>query len=286
MSVVDIKELFAAGAHFGHKTSRWHPKMRPFIHSERGGLHVIDLTKTVEMLKTALAAVTEIVSHGRQVLLVSTKTQAKEPIIKAAAASGMPYIANRWLGGQLTNFKTISKRIKHLKDLEKRMESGELVQRYSKLEVQRFQEEIDALNEQFGGIKEMAGLPGAIFIVDIVKDDIAVKEARKLNIPVIAMVDSNADPSIVDYPIACNDDAIKSIELILSYLSAAIADGKAGAKAAKPEAEAETEVKPETKPPLKKQTVKKTEEAKKPAKATPKPAAKKPTSKQPTKEAK
>jgi len=224
---VDIKELFAAGAHFGHKTSRWHPKMRTFIHSERGGMHVIDLVKTAEMIEPALDAVREIASKNRQILLVSTKRQAKEPIMKAAETTKMPYVVNRWLGGLLTNFKTISNRIKHLKNLEKRMESGELAQRYSKLEVQRYQEEIDALNEKFGGIKEMPSAPGALFVVDIVRDAIAVKEAKTLNIPVIALVDSNGDPSTVDYPIPANDDAIKTIELVLSYITQAIAEGRA-----------------------------------------------------------
>lgn len=228
MSNINIKDLFVAGAHFGHKTSRWHPKMAQYIHSERNGLHIIDLTKTVEAIDVAMAKITDLVSHGKEVLFVGTKQQAREAIIGFAKMTGMPYVIDRWMGGQLTNHKTIGARIKHLKDLEKRMESGELAQRYSKLEVQRLQEEIDLLNIQLGGIKNMEGLPGAVFVVDTNKDHTAVKEATKLKIPIIALVDSNSDPSKVDFPIPCNDDAIKTIELIMGYCAEAVQTGKGG----------------------------------------------------------
>lgn len=225
-SNVDIKKLLEAGAHFGHKTSRWHPKMAPYIHSKRGGSHIIDLTKTVEALVASLEFISKTAGQGKQVMLVGTKRQAKDIIKKAAEDSGMPYVYERWVGGMLTNTATMNARIKHLKDLEVKMDSGALEAKYNKLEVQRFQEEIDQLNYLYGGIKHVQGKPGAIFIVDI-KDDInAVREARKLNIPVIAISDSNADPSLVDYPIPANDDAIKTIELITNYVVQAINEGK------------------------------------------------------------
>lgn len=224
---VDIKKLLEAGAHFGHKTSRWHPKMAPYIHSKRGGGHIIDLTKTVEGLETALNFVEDITAEGKQVLLVSTKRQAQDIVNKLAHETGMPFVVNRWLGGMLTNRNTMQARIKYLKDIETRMENGQLASKYSKLEVQRFQEEIEEMNLMYGGIKDMPAKVGAVFVIDITHDINAVREARKLNIPVVALVDTNADPTLVDYPIPCNDDAIKSIQLVADYLQAAIEAGKA-----------------------------------------------------------
>src|SRR4051794_17702469 len=157
---VDIKQLLAAGAHFGHKTERWHPKMAPYIHSKRGGTHIIDLTKTVAGLEEALAFVTRTAAAGKQVLLVGTKRQAQDIIKKAAEATGMPYVTERWLGGMMTNWETIGGRVKHLQDLENRMASGELANKYNKLEVQRFQEEIEQMNILYGGIKELDKRPG------------------------------------------------------------------------------------------------------------------------------
>lgn len=223
---VDIKKLLEAGAHFGHKTSRWHPKMAPFIHSKRGGSHIIDLTKTVEGLERALNFLEDTTSEGKQVLVVSTKRQAQDIISKLASETGMPFVVNRWLGGMLTNRNTMQGRIKHLKDLETKMETGQLASKYSKLEVQRFQEEIDEMNGMYGGIKDMPAKIGAVFVIDITHDVNAVREARKLNIPVVALVDTNADPTLVDYPIPCNDDAIKSIQLVVDYVQAAIETGK------------------------------------------------------------
>lgn len=228
---VDIKQLLEAGAHFGHQTSRWHPKMSPYIHSKRDGNHIIDLTKTVEALNGALAFLEQTAASGKQVLLVSTKRQAKDKVKEVALATGMPYVTERWLGGMLTNHNTIGGRIKHLKDLESRMASGELANRYNKLEVQRFQEEIDEMNRLYGGIKDMAAKVGAVFVVDVLNDDLAVKEARKLGVPVVALIDTNADPTVADYPIPANDDAAKAINLILSYVQQAIEAGKAKAKA-------------------------------------------------------
>ena len=222
---VDIKALLAAGAHFGHKTSRWHPKMAQYIHSKRAGSHIIDLTKTVEGLEEALPFITKLVSNGKQVLFVGTKRQAKDIVRQAADDVKMPFVTERWMGGMLTNVQTVSTRIKHLKSLETKMASGELANRYNKLEVQRFQEEIDDLNYKYGGIKDLNGQPGAMFVVDVVAEENAINEAKRLGIPVVAIVDSNANPDKIDYIIPANDDAIKSIQLIIDYVKAAVEEG-------------------------------------------------------------
>jgi len=227
---VDIKQLLAAGAHFGHKTERWHPKMAPYIHSKRGGTHIIDLTKTVTALEAALSFLEKTAGQGKQVLLVGTKRQAQDIVKKAAEATGMPYVTERWLGGMLTNWNTIGGRVKHLQELENRMASGELANKYNKLEVQRFQEEIDQMNVLYGGVKELSARPGAVFVADVVADANAVREARRLNIPIVAIVDTNADPSLVTHPIPANDDAIKTIQLIVDYVQKAILAGKSSAK--------------------------------------------------------
>ena len=200
--------------------------MAPYIHSKRQDSHIIDLTKTVEGLEKALPFITEVVGKGKSVLLVGTKKQAKDMVRESAEKTGQLYVTERWMGGMLTNTATVNARLKHLKTLEKKMESGELANRYSKLEVQRFQEEIDDLNKKYGGIKHMAGRPGAVFVTDVLEDANAVREARKLGIPVIAIVDSNANPIGIDYVIPGNDDAIKGLKLILDYVAAAIEEGK------------------------------------------------------------
>jgi small subunit ribosomal protein S2 len=227
---VDIKKLLEAGAHFGHKTSRWHPKMAQYIHSKRDGTHIIDLTKTVAGLEEALSFISQTAAAGKQVLLVGTKRQAQDIIKKLAEETNQPYVTERWLGGMLTNWNTIGGRVKHLQDLENRMANGELANKYNKLEVQRFQEEIEQMNILYGGIKELSARPGAVFVVDIVNEVNAVKEATKLGVPVVAIVDSNADPSLVRYPIPANDDAIKTIQLIADYVKQAIETGKAKSK--------------------------------------------------------
>jgi small subunit ribosomal protein S2 len=227
---VDIKELLAAGAHFGHKTERWHPKMAPYIHSKRNGTHIIDLTKTVIGLEEALSFIRKTASEGKQILFVGTKRQAQDLVKQAAEEVKMPYVTERWLGGMLTNWNTIGGRVKHLQDLENRMASGELANKYSKLEVQRFQEEIDQLNNLYGGIKELNRKPGAVFIIDITHDANAVREAKKIGTPIVALVDTNADPSLIQYPIPSNDDAIKTIKLMLDYVKQAVNDGKAKVK--------------------------------------------------------
>lgn len=229
-NTVDIKQLLEAGAHFGHKASRWHPKMAPYIHSKRDGSHIIDLTKTVEKLEHALNFLETVAKEGKQVLFVGTKRQARDIVKAAAEATGMPYVVERWLGGMLTNRDTIGGRIKYLKDLETKMENGQLAAKYSKLEVQRYQEEIDSMNHIYGGIKNMSLKLGALYVVDVAQEANAVREARRLGVPVVAIVDSNADPSQVDYPVPCNDDAIKTIKLITSYVQDVIEAGKAAAK--------------------------------------------------------
>lgn len=228
---VDIKKLLEAGAHFGHKTARWHPKMAPYIHSKRAGNHIIDLAKTVDGLEAALAFISKTAAEGKQVLLVGTKRQAQLIVRKTAEDSKMPYVTNRWLGGMLTNWNTIGGRVKHLQELESKMASGELDAKYNKLEVQRFQEEIEQMNELYGGIKELDKRPGAVFVVDVIHEANAVREARKLGVPVVAIVDTNADPSLIDYPIPANDDAVKTIQLIVGYVEEAINTGRAKQKA-------------------------------------------------------
>ena len=223
---VDMKPLLEAGAHFGHKTSRWHPKMAPYIHSKRQDAHIINLEKTVDALENALPKLTEIAKSGKKILFVGTKKQMKDIVKEAAESVGMPYVTVRWVGGTLTNVETVNRQIKKLKDLERRMASGELENRYSKLEVQRFQEEIDLLNERYGGIKEMTEQPAAIIVVDAMEDKNAIKEANVLHIPVIALTDTNVDPTPIDYVIPCNDDAIKATKLMLDYFVAAIKEGK------------------------------------------------------------
>lgn len=228
---VDIKKLLEAGAHFGHKTSRWHPKMAQYIHSKRNGSHIIDLTKTVENLEKALSFLENTAAEGKQVLIVGTKRQAHDIAKKLAEETSQPYVVERWLGGMLTNRNTIGGRIKYLKDIESKMESGALAAKYNKLEVQRFQEEIDDMNHIYGGVKNLAAKPGAVFVFDITHDVNAVREANKLGVPVVALVDSNADPSAIAYPIPGNDDAIKALQLIADYVQTAITAG--AAKAAK-----------------------------------------------------
>ena len=223
---VDMKALLESGAHFGHKTSRWHPKMAPYIHSKRGGAHIINLEKTVEALEVALPKITEIAKTGKKILFVGTKKQMKNVVKEAATSVDMPYVVVRWVGGALTNVETVNRQIKKLKDLERRMKSGELENRYSKLEVQHFQEEIDLLNERYGGIKEMTEQPAALFVVDANEEKNAIKEANSLNIPVFAMVDTNVDPTNIKYAIPSNDDSIKATKLILDYVTEAIKEGK------------------------------------------------------------
>lgn len=221
----DIKQLFEAGVHFGHQTSRWNPKMAKYIYGKKDGIHIINLDQTVVQLDRASDFLKEVAGRGRQVLFVGTRKQTKEIVRSAAESVGMPYVTERWLGGMLTNQHTIVSQIKKLKLLEKRMASGELVNRYSKLEVQRIQEEIDTLNTRYGGIKEMRGKPGAMVVLDAVTDRNAITEAQKLRVPVVAVCDSNANPTGIDYVIPANDDALAGLRLIVSQLAEAVKDG-------------------------------------------------------------
>jgi small subunit ribosomal protein S2 len=204
--------------------------MRPFIHSKRAGNHIIDLTQTAPMLEAGLEAITKKVAAGGKVLVVSTKKQAVDAIQKLADETNMPFVVNRWVGGMLTNQKTIGERVKHLKNLEERIASGELQAKYSKLEVQRFQEEIEEMNVLYGGIKDLTSKPAIMFVVDILHDKNAVAEAATLSIPVVGLVDTNGDPRTIDFPVPCNDDALKTIELVCDYVKQAIEAGKAQQK--------------------------------------------------------
>lgn len=201
--------------------------MAPYIHSKRQGGHIINLEKTVEALEKALPELTKIAASGKKILFVGTKKQLKDITKTAAESVNMPYVTVRWVGGTLTNVETVNKQIKKLHDLERRMASGELEMRYSKLEVQRYQEEIDLLNERYGGIKEMNEQPAAIIVVDAIQDKNAIKEANSLKLPVFAITDTNVDPTNIDYVIPANDDAIKAVQLILDYMVAAIKEGEA-----------------------------------------------------------
>ena len=223
---IDMKELLEAGAHFGHKTSRWHPKMAQYIHSKRQDTHIINLEKTVAGLEEALALTKKIAKDGKKILFVGTKKQLKAIVKEAAESVDMPYVTERWVGGTLTNVETVNRQIKKVKDLERRMKTGELEARYSKLEVQRFQEEIAVLNTRYGGIKDMTELPAAIIVTDACEDKNAIKEAKTLHIPVIAICDTNVDPTDIDIVIPANDDSTKAEKLILDYFVEAIKSAK------------------------------------------------------------
>lgn len=224
MAVINMKQLLESGVHFGHQTRRWNPKMKPFIFGARNGIHIIDLQKTVRHFKLAYEFIAKIVSEGYSVLFVGTKKQAHDSIIEESERCGMFYVVNRWLGGTLTNFQTIRKRITRLKELEAMKEDGS-INRYTKKEIMRMEKELFKLNRNLGGIKDMDELPGAIFVVDPKREKIAVREARKLAIPVVAIADSNCDPDEIDFVIPANDDAIRAIRLICSKIADACVEG-------------------------------------------------------------
>jgi small subunit ribosomal protein S2 len=221
-----MKQLLEAGVHFGHQTRRWNPKMREFIFAERNGIHIIDLAQTVARLDAALAFVEDTVRGGDSILFVGTKKQAQESIAGEAERSGQHYVNNRWLGGMLTNFTTIKRRIQRLEALEARRDAGEF-ERLTKKEASKLTEEIAKLNHALGGIRRMRRLPGALFVVDPHRETIAVAEARRLEIPIVAMTDTNCDPDLIDWVIPANDDAIRSVKLI----AAKVADAALGAQA-------------------------------------------------------
>ena len=220
-----IKELLEAGAHFGHLTSVWHPKMKDYIFTQRNRIHIIDLEKTAERLDQAYAFVRKLITNGQTLLFVGTKKQAQQIIEEEASRCGMCYVNERWIGGTLTNFDTIQSRINYLVGLEDRQIKGEL-EHLPKKEKSKIEKEISRLNIKTGGFKEMDTLPGALFVVDIIKDKIALSEAKKLGVPVVAIVDTNCNPEEVDYPIPANDDAIKAIKLICSRIANAVLEGK------------------------------------------------------------
>ncbi|HWQ11575.1 MAG TPA: 30S ribosomal protein S2 [Roseiflexaceae bacterium] len=223
--LVSMKALLESGAHFGHQTKRWNPKMRPYIFTARNGIHIIDLQKTIVGLQAAYRFVADVVAGGGKILFVGTKKQAQETIAEEAARAGQLYITQRWLGGTLTNFTTMRKRLRYLMDLEAQRDRGEFA-KLTKAEGLKREQEIEKLNKVFGGLKTMDRLPGALFIVDPHKEELAVKEAKKVGIPIVAMVDTNCDPDPIDYVIPCNDDAIRSIRLITSKIADAAAEGQ------------------------------------------------------------
>lgn len=234
---VSIKALLEAGVHFGHPTRRWNPKMKRFIFTQRNGIHIIDLQQTVEKLEEASSFVREVVAAGDIVLFVGTKRQAREIIEEEAKRCGMPYVNNRWLGGTLTNFQTIQSRIDYLVRLEDAKARGDLA-RLSKKEAARMERIIQKLNRNLEGLKQMTTLPRALYVVDASKEIIAVAEARRMGIPVVAMADTNCDPDLIDYPIPSNDDAVRAIKLITSRIADAVLEGLAEREA---RAKAETE---------------------------------------------
>jgi len=229
MPSTSVEQLLESGAHFGHLTRRWNPKMRNFIFTHRNGIHIIDLRKTQALIEIAREAVLEIASQGKIVLFVGTKPQAKEPVENAAKVCGTNYVVERWLGGMLTNFATIRKSIKQLASIDKREADGTF-DKITKKERLLLGRERDRLRQVFGGIEQMTRLPGALFVVDIKKEHLAIKEAKILGIPVIGIVDTNSDPEVVDFPIPANDDSVKTIELICKVMGDAIIEGREVAK--------------------------------------------------------
>jgi small subunit ribosomal protein S2 len=223
---VSMKQLLEAGVHFGHQTRRWNPKMRPFIFTERNGIHIIDLQQTVTRLDAAIQFVRDTVANGGEVLVIGTKKQARETVETEASRAGMPYVNNRWLGGTLTNFRTIRSRVQHMIRLENAMAAGEF-SRLTKKEQLDIANEIERLNRHFGGIRNMDRLPAAAFVIDTVKEAIAVSELTRLGIPIVSLVDTNCDPDPIAYPIPSNDDAIRAIKLILGKIADAAAEGRA-----------------------------------------------------------
>jgi len=225
MAVVSMKQLLEAGVHFGHQTRRWNPKMKPYIFGARNGIYIIDLQRTVRLFNAAYNFMMETAEKGETVLFVGTKQQAKDNIAEEAGRCGMFHVTHRWLGGMLTNFKTIKLRIDRLKELDAMFEDGS-VNRFLKKEVLRLQREREKLERNLGGIKDMTRLPGALFVVDTHREKIAVAEANRLGVPVVAIVDTNCNPEVIDYPIPGNDDAIRAIRLITSRMADACLEGK------------------------------------------------------------
>ncbi len=224
-NIISMKQLLEAGVHFGHQTRRWNPKMQQFIFTDRNGIHIIDLQQTVTRLNDAYKFVEQLAANGETLLFVGTKKQAQEAVAEEAKRCGMYYVNQRWLGGMLTNFKTIQSRINYLRDLEGRRDRGEF-ERLPKKEAQRLQDDITRLERILGGIKDMRRLPSAIFIIDTRKERTAVMESRRLEIPILALADTNCDPDEMDYPIPANDDAIRAVRLLCAKIADAVIEGR------------------------------------------------------------
>ncbi|HEX9658756.1 MAG TPA: 30S ribosomal protein S2 [Rhodothermales bacterium] len=240
MDRVSVEDLIRAGAHFGHLTRRWNPKMRPYIFMERNGIHVIDVKKTQAMLNEVADSVTTMASRKRYILFVGTKKQARDVVTEEAKRCGMPYVTERWLGGMLTNFQTIRQSIRRMEQIGKMQEDGTLAQLKKKERLMRSRE-LEKLERTLSGIAQMPRLPDAIFVVDIKREHIAVSEARRLGIPIIALVDTNCDPELVDFPIPANDDALRSIRLITRVVADAVVEGLKAGEISQDEAAAEKE---------------------------------------------
>jgi small subunit ribosomal protein S2 len=234
MAIVTMKQLLETGVHFGHRTQRWHPKMARYIYTERNGVHIIDLQQTVKALGVCYNFIRDTVADGHQVLFIGTKRQAQETIAQEATRCQMPYVSLRWLGGTLTNWRTIRQRIDYLKDLEARRDAGEF-EFLTKKEALMRQREIDKLNVRLGGLKTMERLPGAVFIIDVQKEYTAVLEADRVEIPIVAVVDTNCDPRLIDHIIPGNDDAIRAIRLLTSKIADAALEGLSLRKERAPE---------------------------------------------------
>lgn len=269
MEKVDVKSLLEAGVHFGHLTRKWDPNMAPYVYMERNGIHIINLYKTAAKIEEAAAAMAKIAASGRKILFLATKKQAKEIVAEKAGSLNMPYITERWPGGMLTNFVTIRKAVKKMSMIDRMKKDGTFntLSKKERLQVDRLRTKLE---KNLGSISDMTRLPAALFIVDIKREHIAVKEAQKLNIPIFAMVDTNSDPRQVDYVIPANDDASKSVNKVLEYIVQGVSEGLAERKS-----EVDAEQKATTPAPEKAKTKNVTEVAEKPAKAEPTPVASK-----------
>jgi small subunit ribosomal protein S2 len=226
MEEITIKDLLEAGVHFGHQTKRWNPKMKPYIFMEKNGIHIIDLQKTLEAVRVATQAIREVAESGKMVLFLGTKMQAKSAVREEAEKCGMPYVDERWLGGTLTNFETVRRSLNKLEQLES-MEADGTIEQFSKKEILKLRKEKEKLLRALGGIRNMTTLPGMLFIIDTVKEVNAVREARKLKIPIVGLVDSNSDPDEIDYPIPANDDAMRAIRLFCKMVADVVIEGRA-----------------------------------------------------------
>ncbi|CAL2060126.1 30S ribosomal subunit protein S2 [Tenacibaculum sp. 190524A05c] len=241
IKMANIQELLENGVHFGHLTRKWNPNMAPYIYTERNGVHIIDLYKTSAKIDEAKAALNKIANSGRKILFVATKKQAKDIVAEKAKSVNMPYITERWPGGMLTNFVTIRKAVKKMASIDRMKQDGsfDALSKREKLQINRQREKLE---KNLGSISDMTRLPGALFVIDVKKEHIAIAEAQKLNIPIFAMVDTNSDPRPIDFVIPANDDASKSIDKVLSYVTEAISEGLAERKADKEKAKADKEV--------------------------------------------